>query len=561
MVRATRKKRAGEQDLYSGCRRGQDCPDDIKAKFEQDTWADRLLKWFSSFVYFGNLGISTGRGTGGPSGYVPVGSGGRGGRPAMGGQPSRPSLVVENVGPGDIPLGGTVDASAPSVITPSESTVVVEGATTTTEEIPLVPLHPDVGPLQPETNIHVVPPPEAGGPAVLDVTSNVTSTYPHDPSIIHPGHTLLSTYINPVFEDPLFPTVSLQPLDTSLIPGETSFPPHTVVNLSGTFEDIELDVLDGSSKLTDPKTSTPVSRVDSGLQSIRRAYTRRANVLRKYYNRFTQQVRVQKPEFLTQPSKLISYEFTNQAFDPDTTLQFPQPADEVVYAPDNDFQDVGTLHRPIYSLEGGHVRVSRFGVRETIRTRVGTTIGARVHFFTDVSTISNISDTFGFTSTLGPDVGDPGIELHLFGESTGDTSIADAQGGGVFLQNGTLQSETQFTDVVNGSLQSEYSDSMLLDSYSETFDTAHLALLNSNSSSQVLSIPELARPFRGPAESTGGLAVAYPVDSSLDVAAPSTPFIHNVPTPPFVVLHFSGGGTSFFLHPSLLRLRRKRVFY
>nr|WDS49653.1 MAG: L2 protein [Neophocaena asiaeorientalis asiaeorientalis papillomavirus 3] len=562
MVKARRKKRAAEGDLYAACRAGQDCPDDIRRKFEQDTWADRFLKWFSNFIYLGNLGISTGRGSGGTSGYVPLG--GRGGRPAMGGQPSRPAVPVENVGPAELPGAGSIDASAPSVIVPSESTVVVEGGPTPNEEIPLLPLHPDVNPVNPDhtlidPSVHVVPPPDAGGPAVLDVP---LSTFTHDPSVLQTSLGSGAT------ADALFPTISLQPLDVSLLPAETSFTPHTIIGLRGGFEDgfedIELNVFDGSpeSHGSPQRASTPISRVRTGVQSIRRAYTRRADVLRKFYHRLTQQVRVSRPEFLKDPSKLVTFDFHNEAFDPEETLHFPQPSTDVVQAPDMDFQDVGTLHRPVYSIEGGHVRVSRFGVRETIRTRHGTAIGARVHFFTDLSSIGNLSDTYLRSTAVGPDLPDPGIELQLFGESTGDASIADAQNGGIVLQNGSLHDDMQSAGVIEGSLQSLYSDDMLLDTYSDTYPHGHLALMDrSASSARSLAFPQLARPARDFAESTGGLSVQYPVSTDVSPVRPSEDFIHSVPLPPVIILYAPGDGPTFSLDPSLLRKRRKRVFY
>ncbi|ADJ96345.1 L2 protein [Phocoena phocoena papillomavirus 1] len=552
MVKARRKKRAAEGDLYAGCRGGQDCPDDIRRKFEQDTWADRFLKWFSSFIYLGNLGISTGRGSGGTSAYVPLGGRGGTGRPAMGGQPSRPNVLVDNVGPAEVPGTGSVDASAPSVVVPSESTVVVEGGATPHEEIPLLPLHPDVPPVNPDhtvldPSVHVVPPPESGGPAILDIS---LSTSTHDPSILHPSPPSAAP-------DVLFPTISLQPLDVSLLPGESSFTPHTVISSRGGFEDgfedIELDVFDGSPGT--PRESTPLS-------GVRGAHTRRAGVLKKFYHRLTQQVKVSKPDFLRQPSRLVSFEFDNAAFDPDVTLQFQQPSHDVLQAPDPDFQDVGTLHKPVYSIEGGHVRVSRYGVRETIRTRLGTAIGARVHFFTDLSSIGSLSAADLTTSSLGPDLPDPGIELQLFGESSGDTSIADAQNGGIVLQNGGLHDSMHSAGVIDGAVQSLYSEDMLLDNYSDTFDHGHLAMMDRRSSSvHTVSFPQLARPARGFAESTGGLSVTYPVSHKRDTSTPSESFIDSVPGPPLIVLFEPGFGPSFYLHPSLLRKKRKRVFY
>uniref|UniRef100_A0AAU7E3B1 L2 protein n=1 Tax=Mops bat papillomavirus TaxID=3141892 RepID=A0AAU7E3B1_9PAPI len=54
-----RRKRAAPEHIYNHCRRFGTCPEDIKRRFEQDTWADRILKWGSTFTYFGGLGISS----------------------------------------------------------------------------------------------------------------------------------------------------------------------------------------------------------------------------------------------------------------------------------------------------------------------------------------------------------------------------------------------------------------------------------------------------------------------------------------------------------------------
>nr|AVC68887.1 L2 protein [Omikronpapillomavirus 1] len=552
MVRAKRTRRAAEGDLYAGCRAGQDCPDDIKRKFEQDTWADRFLKWFSSFIYLGNLGIGTGRGSGGSTGYVPLG--GRGGaRPGMGAQPSRPNIIVDNLGPTEIPVGGPVDAATPSVIVPSESTVVVEGTSTPHDEIPLVPLHPDVPPVTADHSVldpylHILPPPDSGGPAILDVSLDVAPINPHTGQPSFPSTS----------QEVLFPTVTLQPLDVSLLNVESSFAPDTLVNPHGGFEEIELH--DFSGPQSPQLTSTPKTTSENGLQTIRGPYNRRTNVLRRFYHRLTQQVKVSKSEFLQNPSKLVTYDFENAAFQPDTTLEFSQPSEGFVKAPDIDFQDVGILHKPIYSVEGSHVRVSRFGVRQTIRTRVGTTIGAKVHFFTDISTISNVSESFPFSTNLGPDAIDPGIELQLFGEATGDTSITDAQNGGIVLQNGGLHDAEHSTSVINGSLHSEFSDSMLLDNYSDTFSNGHLSLMNSSKSRTIISTPQPAQPFRSFPESFGDLSVHYPVSTN-NANEPSDAFVINVPSPPLIILLPPGTGPSFLLHPSLLKRKRKRVFY
>nr|WDS49659.1 MAG: L2 protein [Neophocaena asiaeorientalis asiaeorientalis papillomavirus 4] len=547
MVRAKRTKRAGESTLYAGCLAGQDCPEDIKRKFEQDTWADRFLKWISSFVYLGNLGISTGRGSGGSTGYVPIG-GGRGGT-GMGARPSRPSVVVETVGPTDIAVsGGGVDASTPSVITPTGSSVVVEGAPTANEEIPLLPVHPDIPHINPENGVvdpslHLLPGVDSGGPAILDVTFDVS------PSVIARPE-----------PDSLFPTFQLQPLDVSLLPGESSFVPGTLVNSSGNFEEIELGVLGGSGSYTEPPTSsTPVSRSEGALSAVKGAYNRRTGALRRYYHRLTQQVRVQRPDFLQRPEKLVTYDFDNAAFDPEESLLFPQAPDSVVRAPDIDFQDVASLGRPVYSIDGGHVRVSRFGVRQTIRTSVGTAIGARVHFFTDISSIQQLPEDTALS--LGLDDAHSSMELQLLGESTGDTTFADGQGGGYVLHAGEPHTAETSMSVIDGSLHSEYSDSMLLDTYSDTFGHGHLALMGRRGPSDIVSVPDFSRPLRNFAESVGGLYVENPTFSNGKSRRPSIPFINSTPLTPIIYMSYAGGGPSYFLHPSLLRRKRKRVFY
>ena len=68
MSRPRRLKRASDVDLYKSCALGGDCFPDVQNKVEGKTWADTLLKVFGSLIYLGNLGIGTGRGSGGQFG-------------------------------------------------------------------------------------------------------------------------------------------------------------------------------------------------------------------------------------------------------------------------------------------------------------------------------------------------------------------------------------------------------------------------------------------------------------------------------------------------------------
>ena len=75
MARARRVKRASVTDIYRGCKQAGTCPPDVINKVEQKTIADQILKYGSAAVFFGGLGISTVRGSGGATGYIPLGEG------------------------------------------------------------------------------------------------------------------------------------------------------------------------------------------------------------------------------------------------------------------------------------------------------------------------------------------------------------------------------------------------------------------------------------------------------------------------------------------------------
>ena len=112
MARAKRVKRDSVTHIYQTCKQAGTCPPDVLNKVEQTTVADNILKYGSGGVFFGGLGIGTGRGTGGVTGYrpLPEGPGIR-----VGGTPTvvRPSLVPESVGPADILPIDTIDPVRP----------------------------------------------------------------------------------------------------------------------------------------------------------------------------------------------------------------------------------------------------------------------------------------------------------------------------------------------------------------------------------------------------------------------------------------------------------------
>lgn len=60
MVRARRTKRDSVTNIYRTCKQAGTCPPDVVNKVEQTTIADQILKFGSTGVFFGGLGIGTG---------------------------------------------------------------------------------------------------------------------------------------------------------------------------------------------------------------------------------------------------------------------------------------------------------------------------------------------------------------------------------------------------------------------------------------------------------------------------------------------------------------------
>ncbi|AAB71710.1 L2 [Common chimpanzee papillomavirus 1] len=326
--RPRRRKRASATQLYQTCKASGTCPD-IIPKVEQNTLADKILKWGSLGVFFGGLGIGTGSGTGGRTGYVPLESAPRPAIPF--GPTARPPIVVDTVGPTDSSIVSLVEDSA----------IINSGASD------LVPsIH---GGFEISTS-------ESTTPAILDVsitTHNTTST---------------SIFRNPAFAEPSI--VQSQPsveagghLLTSTFTSTIS--PHSV-------EEIPLDTFIVSSSNSNPASSTPVP-------------TTVARPRLGLYSKALHQVQVTDPAFLSSPQRLIT--FDNPVYEgEDISLHFEHNS---IHEPPNEaFMDIIRLHRPAITSRRGVVRFSRIGQRGSMYTRSGKHIGGRVHFFTDISPIS-----------------------------------------------------------------------------------------------------------------------------------------------------------------------------
>nr|AAQ95189.1 putative minor capsid protein L2 [human papillomavirus 71]AAQ95196.1 putative minor capsid protein L2 [human papillomavirus 71] len=325
MPRARRRKRASVTQLYQSCKLTGTCPPDVINKVEHNTLADKILRWGSLGIFLGGLGIGTGSGTGGRTGYIPIGT-----RPPTVvdvGPPARPPVVIETVG-----------ASDPSIVSLVEDSSIIEAG---------------------------APYPNFTGTGGFEVTTASTTT----PAVldITPGNTVQvssSSFTNPSFTEPAL----VEPPQTGEVSG------HILVSTStsGThgYEEIPMQTFASEGTGNEPISSTPIP-------GVRRVAGPRL------YSRAYQQVRVDESTFLRHPASMVTYD--NPVYDPEETIIFEHPS--IHQAPDPAFMDIVALHRPALTARKGTVRFSRLGQKSTLRTRSGKQIGARVHFYHDISPI------------------------------------------------------------------------------------------------------------------------------------------------------------------------------
>lgn len=518
MARARRTKRASVTDIYKGCKAAGTCPQDVINKVENKTIADKILQYGSAAVFFGGLGISTGKGTGGTTGYVPLGEG-----PGVrvGGTPTvvRPGVIPEVIGPTEvIPIDTVtpIDPAAPSIVNLTDSSAVdlLPGEIETIAEVHPVPV--------PDTEIDTpVVTGGRGSSAVLEVA---------DPS--PPIRTRVS---RTQYHNPSFQIIS----ESTPIAGEASLSDQVLVfentggqTIGGIREEIELQPLPSRysfeiEEATPPRqTSTPIERGRQALSSIRRAL---------YNRRLTQQVPVEDPLFFSRPSKLVRFQFDNPTFEEEVTQIFERDLESVEEPPDRQFLDVAKLGRPLYSeTPQGYIRVSRLGNRASLRTRSGAQVGAQVHFYKDVSTIDSEAP----------------IELQLLGEHSGDTSIIQGP-----VESTLVDINVRDTPELLESSEFNSQD-LLLDDAIEDFSGSQLVFGNPRRSTTSVTVPR----FSSPRETTlyvqdiQGYTVAYPESRDRPV------IIYPQPEIPAVVIHFGESGADYYLHPHLQRRKRKRAY-
>lgn len=509
----SRRKRDSVPNLYAKCKLGGDCLPDVQNKVEANTLADKLLKWLGSVIYLGGLGIGTGRGSGGSTGYTPLGSPSR---VIPGGTVVRPTVPIDPVGPVDILPIDAVDPAGSSII-PLEDLSVVDDLTTNTNIIT-----PEL--TTPDLDILVDP----------DPVSDVSGTSSHPTVIGGEDNNVAVLDVTPTEPPPKRIALGASPkISTphiSVISDATSIGHSADINVFvddsfagitvGNYEEIPLQDFNVRAEFeieAGPKSSTPRDIIDKTIGRARQLYGRRV-----------QQVATRNLDFLGQASRAVVFGFENPAFDPDITMTFQQDLAEVAAAPDADFTDVITLGRPQYSeTESGLLRVSRFGQRGTIRTRSGVQIGQAVHFYYDLSTIDT-SDA---------------LEMTTLGQHSADLSIVDAMADSSFINpfenpDPTLNEEQQ-----------------LLDRYTESFENSHL-LLTGSRRNQSFTIPTLPP----------GIALRVFVDDigqDLFVSYPETTLIPASGIPiepfePFIPSTLQFDTFDYDIHPSAIKKRRKR---
>lgn len=533
--RSRRVKRDSASNLYRQCQVTGNCPPDVVNKVEGNTLADRILKVISSIVYLGGLGIGTGRGSGGTTGYGPINS--AGGRVTGTGTVMRPGVTVEPIGPGDIVTVDSVGPGDSSLIPLLEVTpdVPINGG-------PEVPSSgPDISTVDVTSSIDPISDLSVTGTTISNTDSAVIDVQPSP----GPRRVIItrSDFNNPSYVSVVHPTQglgesggvisgesggiisSIHELDNTTVIGARPPPERILDEVPGPFEDIELDTFVESSGLSEFDIEQPLTSTPEG--PLQRAATR----FRDLYNRRVQQVRVSNPEaFLTGPRQAVVFE--NPAFEPGS-LDFELPASPPVAAPDPEYTDVVHLGRQRFSEVNRVIRVSRLGQRASMKTRSGLIIGGKVHFYTDLSPVAT------------------DIEMHTLGEISGTEELIDGLGS---------SSVIEFPRGVESVELPDGSDSVneLLDTDSADFSSSRLELLIGNGTSRFV-MPDLVETL-GPdmffPSIDSGTVIHHPQDNYVPIILPAADLF-----PASTVISVDDDFADFYLHPSLRKRKRKYRIY
>nr|WES10436.1 L2 protein [Rodent papillomavirus] len=515
--RATRVPRDSATNIYRTCKQAGTCPPDVINKIEHTTTADKILQYGSAGVFLGGLGISTGRGTGGATGYVPIGE-----TPGInvGARPvPRPSIPVETVGPRDLFPVDAIRPTDPSVIDVGSASTPTDPSINVPEVEVIAEIHPipPEGPINtPTTSLNTTGSSTGGSGdvAVLEVAPEPS------PPIRARLRASKTTHHNPAFHG-----IS----STSSLVGEASgMESISVISGSGGRivgghgidlggENIELhsfnrNTFDTSIQMETEfggRTSTPLGR------GARPAPSRR-------YFQYTET----PLEELYSPRRAVGQDYINPIFegDFDTSLEFPESMGP---APNRDFTGVTRLGRLFGRMQGSTLRIGRLGQKLSLRTRSGVGIGPRNYFYRDLSSITPVGET---------------IELSSYSTQTLDEPVVFGPDSGEIVE----QSIDSFESISLGSSWSEVSEGELLDDDSYEFH-GHLVIGTRRGTKQI-NMPFTRRAIP---------EVAVTVDHSGDMGSNTPgPGTGEDITPPIYIGNLSG--VDYYLHPSLRRRRRRR---
>ena len=504
----SRKRRAAPVDLYKSCQLGGDCFPDVQNKIEGKTLADRLLQIFSSVLYFGGLGIGTGKGTGGATGYKPLKT------PIVRGgtrlpETIRPSIPIDPLGGADVIPLDVIDAAAPSVVP------LTDGVPDTTIISSGIGPNVTIGDLDITTTIDetAVTVPKGDHPAIIDVSEEGASVIDVQNGPPPPKKIQLDTLLNPPETIDLVVPATTTYRDPNInvfvdahIAGEVIGAEYIPLEELNTLQEFSIEE-------STPRTSTPSSNV-----------TRLGTRAKDLYNRFVVQMPTQDLLTIVQPSRQVTFEFDNPAFSDDVSYEFKNDLREVTAAPNADFRDIQSLSRPkLAATESGAIRYSRLGQRASMQTRSGLIIGEKVHFYYDLSDINPIEN----------------IEMSTFATSADATAI-------------NAQSESFF---INEAFE-PFSEDVLLDNQLDNFQNSQLVLTFTTEESETVDIPtippNLSLKVFVP-DVSNNIFVSYPTEGSI-----VPPYVPAVPVSPFMPVEMNIYGEAFVIDPYYLKRKRKR---
>ncbi|ACD39817.1 L2 capsid protein [Caretta caretta papillomavirus 1] len=349
MSKRRRVTRASPDDIWRHCKQFGDCPDDIQKVYTGNTIADNILKWASSFLFFGGLGIGSAEGAVAAAAsehILPIGGG---------------SLPKQPI---DVPIT-RVPASN---VTPGFSDITV---------------NPDVA-LDAGTVVHAAEPvdPVSGTPPIIHASPNSTEVIPPIRPVENPP------WQNPFDSGLETPGVNVGVVDYSAGNEiELSVLSSTAPTLTNAVEETELF----SRFELDPRTSTPNTTTRGGWMS------------HVAVGRFAKTAAREVPlPVLTSTGGVMQFE--NPAF------EFSEAVSEVsrsISFNDPDSAPFARLSRPSLFQRAGRLGVQRVGNLLGMVTRAGKQLFVPRVYYNELSSIFESPDVLEMEPIIIEDSGPP----------------------------------------------------------------------------------------------------------------------------------------------------------